>query len=122
MVSKLTLRVHDLPEFFGVANFTIKAASDEAYRRLIREFVSFYREYLFNDHWGEQAHVSRDNSLVINMNSHGLDTGQAKKVWQPFLDWVARSPHAYSLKGHLVIGSIPARRLVGRAMVERALA
>src|SRR5260370_28960523 len=103
VVSKLTLRVHDLPKFFGAANFTIKAASDDAYRRLIREFVSFYQEHLFNDHWGEQAHVSPDNSLVISMVSHGLDAGQAKKVWQPFLDWRPRSPQAYSLERRLVI-------------------
>ncbi|MDO8432255.1 MAG: FAD-dependent oxidoreductase [Candidatus Binatus sp.] len=110
VVSKVTVRVHDLPEFFGTANFTIKAASDDAYRRLIREFVSFYRENLFNDHWGEQAHVNPDNTLVISMVSQGLDAGQAKKVWQPFLDWVARSPHEYSIQGRVVIGSIPARR------------
>jgi FAD/FMN-containing dehydrogenase len=110
VVSKVTVRVHDLPEFFGVANFTIRAASDDAYRRLIREFVSFYREHLFNDHWGEQAHVKPDNSLVISMSSYGLDTAQAKTVWQPFLDWLAHSPQAYSIKGRLVIGSIPARR------------
>ncbi|MGH9433497.1 MAG: FAD-dependent oxidoreductase [Terriglobia bacterium] len=109
MVSKLTLRTHDLPEFFGGANFTIKAASDDAYRRLIREFVSFYYEHLFNDHWGEQAHVNPENSLVISMASQGLDTGQAKKVWQPFLDWVARSPRAYSLEGRPTIASMPAR-------------
>ena len=72
VVSKLTLRIHDLPEFFGAANFTIKAASDDAYRRLIREFVSFYAEHLFNDHWGEQAHVNPDNTLVISMVSPGL--------------------------------------------------
>jgi FAD/FMN-containing dehydrogenase len=109
VVSKVTLRIHDLPEFFGVANFTIKAASDDAYRRLIREFVSFYRQHLFNDHWGEQVRVNPDNSLRINMLSHGLDTGQAKKVWQPLLDWVARSPNEYSIEGRLVIASIPAR-------------
>jgi FAD/FMN-containing dehydrogenase len=108
-VSKLTLRVHDLPEFFGTANFTVKAASDDAYRSLIREFVSFYREHLFNDHWGEQAHVNPDNRLVISMTSYGLDTEQAKKVWQPFLDWVAHSPHAYSIEGRVTIGSIPAQ-------------
>ena len=108
-VSKMTLRVHDLPEFFGGANFTIKAASDDAYRSLIREFVSFYREHLFNDHWGEQAHLNPDNRLVISMTSYGLDTEQAKKVWQPFLDWVARSPNAYSIEGRVVIGSIPAQ-------------
>src|SRR5215472_12972066 len=61
VVSKMTVRLHDLPEFFGGANFTIKAASDDAYRGLIREFVSFYREPLFNDDWGEQAHVNLDN-------------------------------------------------------------
>jgi hypothetical protein len=42
--------------------------------------------------------VSPDNSLVINMLSHGLDTGQAKKVWQPFLEWVARSLVAGAVK------------------------
>jgi FAD/FMN-containing dehydrogenase len=73
VVSSLTLRLHDLPEIFGVANFTVKAASDDAYRRLIREFVSFYREHLFNDHWGEQAHVNPDNTLAVRMGSHGLD-------------------------------------------------
>ena len=71
--------------------------------------MSFYREHLFNDHWGEQAHLNPDNTLGINMVCHGLDTAQAKGVWQPFLDWVARSPHDYSLDGRLVIGSIPAR-------------
>jgi FAD/FMN-containing dehydrogenase len=110
VVSKMTLRVHDLPEFFGGANFTIKASSDDDYRRLIREFVSFYRENLLNDHWGEQVHVKPDNTLDIKMSSYGLDTEQAKKVWQPFLDSVARSPQAYSVKGRVVIGSIPARR------------
>src|SRR5262244_1229444 len=80
VVSRLTLRLHDLPEFFGVANFTIKAASEDAYRRLIREFVSFYQEHLFNDQWGEQAHVNPDNTLVISMLSQGLEAEQAKKV------------------------------------------
>ncbi|MFZ0676931.1 FAD-binding protein [Candidatus Binatus sp.] len=109
VVSKMTLRVHDLPEFFGAANFTVKAASDDAYRRLIREFVSFYHDHLFNDHWGEQAHVKPDNTLEISMTSYGLNQEQARKVWQPFLDWVARSPNDYSLKGRVNIGSIPAR-------------
>jgi FAD/FMN-containing dehydrogenase len=109
VVSKVTLRVHDLPEFFGVANFTVKSNSDDAYRRLIREFVSFYREHLFNDHWGEQVRARPDNTLIIGMSSQGLDTEQAKKVWQPFLDWVARSPRDYSMDGRVVIGSLPAR-------------
>jgi FAD/FMN-containing dehydrogenase len=109
VISKLTLRVHDLPEFAGGAIFTIKSASDEAYRRLIRQFVGFYRQALFNDHWGEQVHVSPDNSLKISMVSIGLDTSQSRQVWQPFLDWLARFPAEYSIEGPQVIGSMPAR-------------
>ena len=109
VVSKMTVRTHDLPEFFGVANFDIKAASDEAYRRLIREFVSFYREHLFNDHWGEQVRMNPDNTLEIKMVSQGLDAEEAKKVWQPFLDWVARFARDYSVEGRANIASIPAQ-------------
>jgi len=109
VVSKMTLRVHDLPEFFGAANFKVKAVSDDAYHRLIREFVSFYKEHLFNDHWGEQAQFNPDNTLEIKMVFQGLDLEQAKKVWQPFREWVANLPHDYSLEGRLPIVSIPAR-------------
>jgi FAD/FMN-containing dehydrogenase len=109
VVSKLTVLLHDLPEFFGPVSFKIKAASDDAYRRLIRQFVSFYREHLFNDHWGEQAHVNPDNTLAIRMMSWGLDQDQAKKIWQPFLDWVADSQHDYAHEERIIFGSIPAR-------------
>ena len=110
VVSRVTVRLHELPQFFGVTNFTIKTASDDAYRGLIREFVSFYREHLFNDHWGEQVGLNPDNSLEIKMVFQGLDADQAKKVWQPFLAWVARSPKLYSV-GRVVVGSLPAQRM-----------
>jgi FAD/FMN-containing dehydrogenase len=109
VVSKVTLRVRELPEFFGAAIFTIKAASDDAFRRLLHQFFSLYRTSLFNDHWGEQAHINTDNSLTISMVSYGLDGEQAKKVWQPFLDWVTSSPSVYTLKAPPIVASLPAR-------------
>jgi FAD/FMN-containing dehydrogenase len=109
-VSKLTLRVRDLPELAGGANFTVKASSDDAYRRLIRRFVAFYHEALFNDHWGEQAHFSPDNKLEISMVHLGLDTEQSRKVWQPFLNWLAQSSTAYTIESAPKIGSMPFRR------------
>jgi FAD binding domain-containing protein/berberine-like enzyme len=109
VVSKLTLRVRDLPELAGGANFTVKASSDDAYRRLIRHFVGFYREALFNDHWGEQAHFSPDNKLEINMVHLGLDTEESRKVWQPFFDWLAQSSTAYTIEAEPEIGSMPFR-------------
>jgi FAD/FMN-containing dehydrogenase len=114
VLSKLTVRTHDLPEYFGAATFTVKAPSDEAYRSLLGAFVTFYAEHLFNDHWGEQAHVRADNVLAINMISQGLDREQSQRVWQPFLDWVRRSPNGYSIAGpggSMLITSFPARRM-----------
>ena len=109
VVGKLTLRVRDLPELAGGANFTVKASSDDAYRRLIRHFVGFYREALFNDHWGEQAHIFPDNKLEISMVHLGLDTEESRKVWQPFLNWLAQSSGAYTIESEPEIGSMPFR-------------
>src|SRR5580693_8274515 len=109
VVSKLTLRVRDLPELAGGASFTVKASSDDAYRRLIRHFVGFYREALFNDPSGKQAHFSPDTKLQISMVLLGLGTEESRKVWQPFLNWVARSPAAYTIERQPILGSIPAR-------------
>ena len=111
VVSSMTLRVRELLTSFGAVVVNIKAASDDAYRSLLRQFVSFYREQLLNHHWGEQAHIKADNSLAINMLFHGLDSEQATTIWKPFLDWVANSPRAYTLQAPPVIVSGPARHL-----------
>jgi FAD/FMN-containing dehydrogenase len=106
-VSRLTLRLRDLPEFFGGVAVTIKANSDRAYRRLIRQFVSFYTERLFNDTWGEQASIAPDNTLSITMVAHGLSSAQITRAWKPFFDWIARSPGDYAHAAPLIV-SVPA--------------
>ena len=108
-VTRVTLRVRELPEYAGGANFKIKASSDDAYRRLVRYFVGFYRDNLFNEHWGEQAHIRPDNVLGISMVSWGLSTEEARAVWKPFFDWVAQSPAMYTLDPKVDLGSMPAR-------------
>lgn len=109
VVTKVTLQVRDHPEFFGGAIFRVKASTDEAFGRLLLYFVNFYRDNLFNEHWGEQGRVSGNNLLSITMVSHGLSTEEARKVWQPFFDWVGRSPGLYSVEAGMILGSMPAR-------------
>jgi FAD/FMN-containing dehydrogenase len=108
-ISKLTLRLHDLPEFAGGAIFNVKASSDDAYRHLIRHFVAFYSESLFNDHWGEQVHVNSDNELQVSLVNIGLETAEIRKIWQPFLDWLAQSQSDYKIQSDPVLGSMPTR-------------
>src|SRR6202044_3253170 len=97
VVTKLTLRTHDLPQFMGWAWGKFKAQSDDAYRKLIAKFVEFYTANLFNPHWGEQVHFAPDNTFEISMSSHGLDTPTAQAVWKPFFAWLTASPTDYAV-------------------------
>jgi FAD/FMN-containing dehydrogenase len=109
VVTKVTLRTHELPTFFGGVIAKIKAASDAAFRRLIGQFISFYNESLFNPDWGESVTFRSDNSVTIAMVFQGFDQRQAENVWQPFFNWVSRSSPDLTIESIPRIGSVPAR-------------
>jgi FAD/FMN-containing dehydrogenase len=98
VVTRVTLRTHDLPAFFGGVFFTVQASSDVAFRRLIGRFVAFYSEALFNPNWGEIASLRRRNQLVISMSFQDLGQTQAEAVWQPFIRWISEAPDDFQIK------------------------
>jgi FAD/FMN-containing dehydrogenase len=110
VVTKVTLKTHDLPMFFGGAVGKIKAKSDEAYRKLIARFVSFYHEALFNPHWGEQAILEPDNTLKLSMVMQGRTGAEAREVWKPFFEWVKASGQDYMIVEELRAGALEARQ------------
>jgi FAD/FMN-containing dehydrogenase len=110
VVTRATLRTHALPEFLGGVFSTIKASSDEAYRRLIAKTVEFYRDSLFNPHWGEQIAFAPGGVVSIFMVLQGLDQQQAEVTWRPFFDWVSASGQDFSIVSSPRIVSEPARR------------
>jgi FAD/FMN-containing dehydrogenase len=109
VVTRVTLRTHDLPERFGYVGGRIKANNDEGFRRLIDRFIRQYGQSLFNSHWGESVEIGRDNTLKLSMVCQGLDTDQAKAAWRPFLDWVAAAPGDFTLSEAVYIGTGSAR-------------
>ena len=119
VVTKLTLRTRDLPQYFGVVSGAIQARSDAAFRRLIARLLSFYRDRLLNGHWGEQIHFAPDNIVSIQMLFQGLDRGQAEDVWRPFVNWVADAPEDYAWQAPLEIAAVPARRLWDAEFLRR---
>ncbi|HEX4261813.1 MAG TPA: FAD-binding protein [Acetobacteraceae bacterium] len=118
VLTRLTLRTHALPDFFGVAFGTVRATSDAAFRRLVRRFLGFYAAALFNRHWGESVTFRPDNTLEIHMVFQGLDRGQAEAVWRPFLDWVSASPGDFSLAPAPRMVAVPARLFWDPATLE----
>ncbi len=110
VVTRATVRTHTLPEFMGGVFATIKASSDEAYRRLIAKSLEFYSQSLFNPHWGEQFGFGPGGVLSIAMVLQGLDQHEAEATWRPFFDWVSASGQDFSLVSPPRIVSEPARR------------
>ncbi|HEX3430892.1 MAG TPA: FAD-binding protein [Rhizomicrobium sp.] len=101
VLTKLTLRTHQLPEHFGAAWGTVRAKSEDAFKTLVARFVEFYVANLFNPNWGEQIAIAPDNTLEISMVCQGLDDAQAKRAWAPFFDWVRASAHGYTITDEL---------------------
>lgn len=105
VVTRLTLRTHDLPRFLGSASATIEARSADAFGRLIARFVDFYRDGLLNPHWGEQARFGPGNRLELAMVAQGLDDDEVREVWRPFFDWVHARPEELTVSVPLRAGA-----------------
>ena len=97
VVTKLTLRTRELPNFIGGFFTSITAKSDVAFRRLIAEFFSFYAKSLFNPHWGGIAAFTSNNTINVQLVFQAFDKQQAENVWRPFFDRIAESPQDFTL-------------------------
>ena len=109
VVTRATLRTHDLPAVFGAVDVTLKAWSDEAFRALLDQFLGIYADRLMNPHWGEQVHVQGNNTLSISMLSQGLGEAEMRAAWTPLLDWAADPSHGVAVTAPFTAASIPAR-------------
>jgi len=120
VVTRVTLRTRELPNYFGGVFGTIRAKSDTAFRKLTARIISFYHDHLFNRHWGEQIVFQRDNSIRISMVFQGLNRQQAASVWRPFLDWVvADAPQDFSVERPVTIVDVPARHFWNAELLRK---
>ena len=111
VVTRLTLRTHDLPTHFAAAIGNVRASSDTAFRELIDFTMRFYNERLFNPDWGEQIRFEHDNSIRITMLGQGMDQQQVDEVWRPFREWVATRSDNYRLDTPITTVAFPARQM-----------
>lgn len=119
VITRLTLRTRELPEYFGAVFTTVKATSDAAFEKLVTWFVAFYREQLFNPNWGEQIVFRANNSIRVSMLCHGMSKEQAEDTWKGLRDLVASSPNDYSFEGPLMVITLPAQHLWDAAFMKK---
>jgi FAD/FMN-containing dehydrogenase len=111
VVTRVTLRTHELPNRFGAVFGSIRAESDRSFRDLVGRVLAFYRDALFDRHWGEQLRFGRNNTLTIGMLFQGLTRQEADALWRPFFSWVDRHPRELRWTSPPTIMDLPARRL-----------
>jgi FAD/FMN-containing dehydrogenase len=109
VVTSLTLRTHEAPNILGDVSVAIKAETDGAYAGLIARFLRFYRDRLFNPHWGESVTFHRNNVFEANMVFANLTKAAAADLWSPFLAEIAANPEL-SLARPFFIEALPGRR------------
>ena len=118
ILTRVTLRTFDLPNFFGGVGGDIRASSDDAYRDLIARFLAFYQSELFNPYWGEHVTLQSDNVLSFTMMFQGLDAATVERIWAPFLDWV-RARKVYSFDNPVSVLTVPAQHLWDGAYFQK---
>jgi len=108
VITQVTLRTHDLPEFFGGAGGVVQARTDQAFRELLLRMMSFYNDNLLNPHWGEQISIGPGNRLHISMVCQGFDSPSIEATWRPLFDFFKASPDL-TVTDPLWAGAISAR-------------
>lgn len=109
ITTRLTLATRELPDRFGFFGRTIKAASHEAFGRLVSAFCAIAKHGLINPHWGEQVTLTPDNQIKIEMVFQGLSDAQAQEVWTPFWKWIDEHPADIADISATRLVSMPAR-------------
>ena len=108
VVTKLTLKTHDLPKTLGGVSGKVQVKSDAALRRLLDRFLRHYRETLFNPHWGESVRITGGNTVEFSMELQGLSQAEGEAAWRPFVEWIKARHDDYEM-GDLLVAALPGR-------------
>ncbi len=108
VVTRVKLRTYSLPPTFGDISVELKADSEGAFRTLVGRFFRFYRDELFNEHWGENVAFRPGNILSANMVFTGVAKTEASQRWRRFLQEATADGHTVAVKP-LFVEALPAR-------------
>lgn len=109
VITRVTLRTHDLPETLGAIRFQVQARDDAGFRRLLGQFIAHYQAELFNPHWGEQVILTPSRRLIVEMVFQGMSEAEVREAWATFVSFVDADSQAFEIIDPLEVYSTPAR-------------
>ncbi len=118
VVTRITLRTHALPDFFGGVGLKVQAADEPSWQALVAHSLRFYRDALCNPHWGEQLRFDDERCLQVSMVFQGINEREAKEVWAPFVAWLGENA-AYSIVEPLHVSALPAEHMWDAAFFRK---
>jgi hypothetical protein len=104
----MTLKTHDLAHEFGAAGGVIQAGSTKAMRRLVEYFIQFYRDNLYNSHWGGSVSIN-GNRLEIAMYCLDVTERELRWTWLLFSDLIRNCDQDYTVVEEIRAGCRSAR-------------
>jgi FAD/FMN-containing dehydrogenase len=116
VITRVTLRTHDLPQEAGVVNADVKASDPAAFAELIELTMNFCRRRLLTPHWGEQIIFRPKNQLQIRTEFQGFRRAEATAIWDEFFAAV-RSRPSLSLSPVTIVSG-PMRKAWDPAFLE----
>lgn len=111
VVTRLTLRTHDLPHSFGAVFGTVRATSEPAWHRLVARVLALYADRLADPHWGEQLRFGPGPVLSVSMVFQGLEQAEAEARWRPFLAALAAAPEDFAVTSPFAVLALPAQHM-----------
>lgn len=108
VVTKMTMKTHDLPRQLGMVRGAIKAKTDSAFEDLIEHIIVTYRRNLNNENWGIVFSLTRGNSVNVLSFFQGITEREAQAQWQPLLSWMKKYPDKF--KVDLKFNAIPPQK------------
>ena len=110
VVTRLTLRTHDLPDIFGVVNMTVQATFGRAFRRLIAPLRRFLRRQACSTRIGAKSSPSgRTTGSRSSWCSRASTQARNRGALAAVHRWVAKAAGRFQRQARALIRAGPAR-------------
>ncbi|MFZ6691477.1 FAD-dependent oxidoreductase [Undibacterium sp. SXout20W] len=119
VLTRVTLRTHDLPERFGVVRFKFQAKSDQKMEEASTYVLQLIREQLLTPYWGEKIVFMPDRIISVETMFQGISETQARDIWQPLVNTIEQYSDQYEILTPLFTSSVPSKDLWNSQVINQ---